>query len=244
MKYDLNHCTNLLKERKLILICDLDDTLISSIYLDDNYSNSNFDESIVVASTETQINNKHIHIKLRPYLTDFLEKMSKIFELHLMSTGKEIHVKRCLDVIDPSRKYFGDRIISRENIVKSKNKAKTKEEMFDGCSNIIICLDDNLDVWNHSPTVINIKPLNYFYSLKLIKRRFANKERLKIYIKDYFGCLEMHSEDNNLLTLQSLLKEYHEDFFKVFDEGNSDKTRIMLPDIGQIMGYPRNAIKI
>jgi len=246
MKYDIDHCTRLLKERKLILICDLDETLISSIYLNDNYLDPNFDKSIVVTLSEEQKKNNHIYIKLRPHLSDFLEKISNIFELHLMSMGNEAHVKKCVEIIDPYRQYFGDRITSRENIVNSDDKAKTTEEMFQEYSNIIISLDDNIDVWNNSATLISIEPLNYFSSLeKMLKcLSLTNKKHMQIYIEDYLGNLEMCLKDNSLLFLQSVLKEFHEEFFKVLDKGNSDKTKMLLPDIGHIMDKKRNRSKI
>ena len=238
MKYDLDHCKSLLKERKLILICDLDDTLISSMYLNNNYLNPNFDESIVVAFSEEKKKNKYIYIKLRPYLKDFLKEMSNIFELHLMSLGNAEHVKKCLKVIDPKGEYFADRVTSRDNMLILNDKAKTTKEMFLGCSNIIISLDDNIDVWNHSPTLLNIKPLNYFHSLSGILKRcpFTSKEHIQIYLKDHLRNIESKLKDNSLLVLQSVLKDYQHKFFKILDEENSNETKIVYPDIAQIMG--------
>jgi len=236
MKYELDHCKSLLKERKLILICDLDETLISAIYLNDNYLNSNFHKSIVIASTGKQVKSNHVYIKLRPHLTDFLEKMGNIFELHLMSMGTASHVKQCVEVIDPTKKYFGNRITSRENIV-DYNKAKATEEMFPGCSNIIICLDDNMDTWNYSPTLVSIKPFNYFVPMTKDLHFFAmaTKEKIKVFIDSYLDILELCLKDNILLSLQSVLEEFHDNFFKILDEENSNETRNLFPKIKDIM---------
>jgi len=239
MKYDLKHCINLVKHRKLILICDLDETLISSIYLNDNYLNPNLDKSIVVSSPKmgSSKTSKHIHIKLRPYLNDFLEKMSNMFELHLMSMGNFKHVKKCVDIIDPTHKYFGDRITSREDIVDSNNKLETRRKMFPQCNSFIIALDDNVDVWKNSSSVLKIKPLNYFDSLKETLKTFpsSNEEKVENSFEEYVIKLEKDMKDDSLLSLQNTLEQLHSEYFKIIDKRKANKVKAMLPCMKDII---------
>ena len=236
MKYELDHCTNLLKERKLILICDLDETLISATYLNGNYLNPNYRKPILVFPSSNETKNNYIYLKLRPYLGDFLEEMSYIFELHLMSMGSANHVQRCIDIIDPTGKYFGNRITSRNNIMDSNDKDRTTKKMFPGCSNIIISLDDNIIIWKNNPSLVKIKPLNYFKSLeKDVISPYINKENVHTFIEEYINKLERDLKDHSLLSLQGILKKYHYDYFKVLDEGRAKETKTVLPNISKIM---------
>ena len=131
MIYKVDYFMNLLKKKKLVLICDLDETLISSISLQSKQSKSDYD-SMDCDYFSFPYGNKmhHYCMKKRPYLDSFLSRMSEIFELHLMSAGMHTYVRKCVDIIDPKHKYFRDRIISREDIVNKCNKAQTKLQVF------------------------------------------------------------------------------------------------------------------
>jgi RNA polymerase II subunit A C-terminal domain phosphatase len=53
-------------------------------------------------------------IKVRPGLVEFLEEVSKMYELHVYTMGTRAYANAVAKIVDPNRKYFGDRVLSRD----------------------------------------------------------------------------------------------------------------------------------
>ena len=53
-------------------------------------------------------------IKVRPGLADFLEEVTKMYELHVYTMGTRAYADAVAKIVDPHRKYFGDRVLSRD----------------------------------------------------------------------------------------------------------------------------------
>jgi RNA polymerase II subunit A-like phosphatase len=62
------------------------------------------------------------HTKFRPGCQKFLEKMSSLYELHIVTFGERLYAHRIADFMDPDRKYFHDRILSRNEIFNPLSK--------------------------------------------------------------------------------------------------------------------------
>jgi RNA polymerase II subunit A C-terminal domain phosphatase len=63
-------------------------------------------------------------IKVRPGLTEFLEEVSKMYELHVYTMGTRAYANAVAKIVDPQRKYFGDRVLSRDesgSMISSRN---------------------------------------------------------------------------------------------------------------------------
>ena len=54
------------------------------------------------------------HCRLRPYARQFLEKISKLYEMHVFTMGTNSYAASIARILDPERKLFCDRIISRD----------------------------------------------------------------------------------------------------------------------------------
>lgn len=55
------------------------------------------------------------YIKFRPGLKDFLEELRGMYELHVYTMGSRSYASEIVKLMDPDRRFFGDRIISRED---------------------------------------------------------------------------------------------------------------------------------
>jgi RNA polymerase II subunit A-like phosphatase len=53
-------------------------------------------------------------IKVRPGLAEFLEEVSKMYELHVYTMGTRAYADAIARIVDPQKQYFGDRILSRD----------------------------------------------------------------------------------------------------------------------------------
>jgi RNA polymerase II subunit A-like phosphatase len=50
----------------------------------------------------------------RPGLVDFLRDMSELYELHVYTAGSRTYANAVCKGLDPDGRYFGDRILSRD----------------------------------------------------------------------------------------------------------------------------------
>ena len=120
--------TKLLKEKKLALILDLDKTLL---HAGENHTLiKNYPHFINVVEASEEIKEWHpirlgrevLYIKFRPYLREFIEKSSRLFELHVYTHGTRNYADQILNILDPHKKFFQNRVTTaNENYLKSKN---------------------------------------------------------------------------------------------------------------------------
>ncbi len=62
------------------------------------------------------------HTKFRPNCQRFLEEISKIYELHMVTFGERSYAHKIANLMDPNKKYFHDRILSRNEIFNPISK--------------------------------------------------------------------------------------------------------------------------
>lgn len=147
----------LLQDRKLVLLVDLDQTLIHTT--NDNVPNN------LKAVYHFQLygaNSPWYHTRLRPGTLQFLEKMSKFFELHICTFGARKYAHTIAVFLDEYGKYFSHRILSRDECFSSKSKTDNLKALFP-CGDSMVCIiDDREDVWNNAPNLIQVKPYHFF----------------------------------------------------------------------------------
>jgi len=54
------------------------------------------------------------YIRLRPGLREFLQEMTKLYELHIYTFGNKPYANAVANVLDPKKELFQERIISRD----------------------------------------------------------------------------------------------------------------------------------
>ncbi|CAG2106097.1 unnamed protein product [Medioppia subpectinata] len=144
----------LLKDRKLVLLVDLDQTLIHS-------TNHNIpsDEPDVHHFQLYGPHTQWYHTKFRPNTLPFLESMSKLFELHICTFGARRYAHTIANLMDPKELYFPkDRILSRDECFDPNLKTANMKSLFP-CGDSMVCIiDDREDVWNFAPNLVTVKP--------------------------------------------------------------------------------------
>ncbi|KAK8739925.1 hypothetical protein OTU49_003269 [Cherax quadricarinatus] len=147
---------NLLKQRKLVLLVDLDQTLIHT-------TNDNIPADLKDVY-HFQINNggPWYHARLRPHTKTFLEKISKYFELHISTFGVREYAHYIAHFLDPDGKLFGQRILSRNECLDVMSKKANLDSLFPCGDNLVCIIDDRTDVWNYSPNVVQVVPYHFF----------------------------------------------------------------------------------
>lgn len=184
-KEDDDSKRSLLQGRRLVLVVDLDLTVIHATVdptvgeWQNDPQNPNYEAVKGVRSFELVEMDVHkrikrkspYYVKLRPGLKDFLQNISKLYELHIYTMGTRGYAKEIAKIIDPDEKLFGQRILSRdENGIVG---AKSLQRLFPTDTKMVVIIDDREDVWNWSDNQVKVKPYDFFVGIGDIHGRFA-----------------------------------------------------------------------
>ncbi|KAI5411105.1 uncharacterized protein LOC127085967 isoform X2 [Lathyrus oleraceus] len=90
------------KTKRVTLVLDLDETLIHSTMTQYD-SGADFTIQILLDKEYT------VYVRKRPFLHEFLERVSKMFEIIIFTASKKIYAEKLLDVLDPEKKLFSHR---------------------------------------------------------------------------------------------------------------------------------------
>ena len=99
------------------LVLDLDETLVHSSYTE----LESFDMRFSVTSEEELV---EVFVCTRPHLTEFLEKVSQLFEVILFTASRKQYADKLLDLIDPKCKYFHHRLFRDHCVIVQGNYVK------------------------------------------------------------------------------------------------------------------------
>uniref|UniRef100_A0A1B6L9H7 RNA polymerase II subunit A C-terminal domain phosphatase n=1 Tax=Graphocephala atropunctata TaxID=36148 RepID=A0A1B6L9H7_9HEMI len=147
----------LLKDRKLVLLVDLDQTLIHTT--NDNIPNNLRD---VYHFQLYGPRSPWYHTRLRPGTQQFLSKVSRHYELHICTFGARNYAHMIAHFLDPDGKFFSHRILSRDECFNPNSKMANLKALFP-CGDEMVCIiDDREDVWNFAPNLIHVKPYHFF----------------------------------------------------------------------------------
>lgn len=114
------------------------------------------------------------YIKLRPGLKEFLENVSKLYELHIYTMGTRLYAQNIANIVDPERKIFGDRILSRDE--SGSLTAKNLQRLFPVDTKMVVIIDDRGDVWKWSENLIKVTPYDFFVGIGDINSSFLPKK--------------------------------------------------------------------
>ncbi|XP_019455025.1 PREDICTED: RNA polymerase II C-terminal domain phosphatase-like 3 [Lupinus angustifolius] len=161
--------------RKLCLVLDLDHTLLNSakfVEVDPVH------EEILRKKEKQDREKHHRHLfrfphmgmwtKLRPGIWNFLEKASKLFELHVYTMGNKRYATEMAKVLDPKGTLFKGRVISRGDDTDSVDGEERAPKIKDlegvlGMESAVVIIDDSVRVWPHNKlNLIVVERYTYF----------------------------------------------------------------------------------
>lgn len=174
----------LLSSRKLSLVVDLDQTIIQAT-VDPTIAEWQKDESNPNYAAVKDVRAFQLvddtpgakgcwyYIKLRPGLEEFLETMSKYYELHIYTMGTRAYAHNIAKIVDPHGKIFADRILSRDE--SGSLTAKNLKRLFPVDTKMVVIIDDRGDVWQWIHNLIKVSPYDFFVGIGDINSSFLPK---------------------------------------------------------------------
>jgi len=187
---------NLIKDKKLILVVDLDQTVIHATVdptigewmKDTNNPNYPSLKDVQTFSLEEEpilppgysgprppTHSRWYYVKLRPGLEDFLKRVCKKYELHIYTMGTRLYAKSIAKIIDPEGEFFADRILSRDE--SGSLTQKSLERLFPTDTSMVVIIDDRGDVWNWSDHLIKVVPFDFFVGIGDINSNYLPRQK-------------------------------------------------------------------
>ncbi|CAK4032178.1 RNA polymerase II subunit A C-terminal domain phosphatase [Lecanosticta acicola] len=174
----------LLDSRRLSLVVDLDQTVIHASVeptigeWQSDPSNPNHEALKDVCKFQLlddipSRSGTWYYIKLRPGLKEFLNTMSEYYEMHIYTMGTRAYAENIARIIDPERKVFGDRILSRDE--SGSMTAKNLRRLFPVDTKMVIIIDDRADVWHWIPNLVKVNVYEFFVGIGDINSSFLPK---------------------------------------------------------------------
>lgn len=177
----------LLNSKKLTLIVDLDQTVIHTTCertiaeWQADPDNPNYEAVKDVQGFQLADDNvsnvaaNWYYVKMRPGLRGFFDRVSKMYEMHVYTMATRAYAQAVMKIIDPDRKYFGDRILSRDENYTDKLKNLTR--LFYQNTAMVVIIDDRADVWQYSPHLVRVPVFNFFPGAGDINASFLPKQQ-------------------------------------------------------------------
>ena len=198
----------ILESNKLILILDLDNTLIHSHFVRENY---HYDKKDILPNNKdlylVYLSPESYYLKLRPFLREFLQAISEKFIIFIYTMGTRGYAEFICKIIDPEANIIKtNRIISRCDNGPDGNERKIIDKIIEDKS-ITLILDDNQFIWPtaFSDNLIFTKPFFYFDDIPL-----PNSQEVYIAVR--------RKEDSFLYFMQELLLKIHKIYFMLYDK--------------------------
>lgn len=222
---------NLLRAKKLILILDLDHTLLNSTriaevsaeeeYLKHQAMQPDPDRSIY------ELHGMHLLTKLRPFVRTFLQEASKMFELYVYTMGERAYALEITKILDPDKVYFDNRIISQADSTKRHQKDL---DIVLGAESAVVIMDDTEIVWQrHKENLILMERYHFFASS--CWQFGSNTKSLSEMKKDE------NEADGALSIILNVLRRAHQMFFDPVL-----KTELSSRDVRQVLKHIRQEI--
>ena len=175
----------LLTARKLSLVVDLDQTIIHATvdptvgeWMDDpenpNHEAVKDVQKFQLMDDGASGRSRWYYIKLRSGLTEFLERVSQLYELHIYTMGTRAYAENIAALVDKDRRIFGDRILSRDE--SGSMVAKNLKRIFPVDTKMVVIIDDRADVWNWCANLVKVTAFSFFIGIGDINSSFLPKK--------------------------------------------------------------------
>ncbi|XP_068431922.1 RNA polymerase II subunit A C-terminal domain phosphatase isoform X2 [Clinocottus analis] len=145
------------RNKKLVLMVDLDQTLIHTTEQHCQRMSNKGIFHFQLGRGEPML-----HTRLRPHCKAFLEKIAKLYELHVFTFGSRLYAHTIAGFLDPEKKLFSHRILSRDECIDPFSKTGNLRNLFPCGDSMVSIIDDREDVWKFAPNLITVKKYIYF----------------------------------------------------------------------------------
>lgn len=221
---DVIQTTELRRSQNPVLVIDLDHTILFTSLTGHVKGMAQNAKTFCFSQDNTKY-----FVTLRPFLGEFLKKVSKYFDLSIYTMGTRRYALEILKRVDRNGRYFRDQVITRDE----NNKKLVKELSRLGMSEKdVVILDDRADVWGYEDNVVLIKPFylkeerDFNDPWEIVKEKqveVPEKARVATIEPDAKGLMRMADSSIGDDELRRMLKYLKRVFFKYQRVRNTKK---------------------
>lgn len=244
----------LMKEKRMVLLLDLDQTIIHTsvtrkfaAYYEELLKlpekKESKEEAVIREVRTISFDGYKYYVKKRDGLDWFLKKASEYFEIHVYTMGNKQYGTAIADLLDKERKIFGQRIVTRDDNMGCFEKDLAR--LFPTNTKNVVILDDRPDVWNFSSNLLPIRPYTFFQEGDLNCPRFlAGKRKIREekeeqepgkladdlvqqILRECVVCLRDTELERVMACLMTIHAEYFSDAFQKSSEGKKGVISIL-----------------
>jgi RNA polymerase II C-terminal domain phosphatase-like 3/4 len=172
----------LIASRKLALVLDLDHTLLNSVLVPDLRMDSNWlrnamrlldadvkraeDANDPLKRSVFHLQHFDLLTKLRPGVRRFLERASRLFEIHINTMGSQAYADQMVELLDPEKRWIHGTVRGLGEMEGGKLWApaeKTLDGALEHLADACLIFDDTASVWeSHRRNLVTCERYLFF----------------------------------------------------------------------------------
>ena len=211
------HKMELLRQKKLIMLLDLDMTVIHAT------RGEIAGNTIPAAMAKYPQLKEEIYqfeagemfwMKLRPGAREFIAEASKKFEIHVYTASARSYANQICGILDPNNLYFHGRVLTRTESPHAKQKYI--ERLFPFSVEMVVVVDDSSRAWSTDKGLYhlyNIHPFVFFKDFKQDLVAPPAVESPETSWKELYWINSHSWRDNDLHYCIKSLSSVHENFY-------------------------------
>ncbi|KHN73108.1 RNA polymerase II subunit A C-terminal domain phosphatase [Toxocara canis] len=167
------------------------------------------------------------YTKIRPYARTFLRRMNELYEMHIISYGERQYAHKIAEILDPDKRYFGHRILSRDELFSAMYKTGNMKALFPCGDQLIAIIDDRPDVWQYSDALIQVKPYRFFKEIGDINAPAITNVQEQSLVQERIAQVNVEGDgDETLEYVATVLTRIHTAFYAHYDKNTKDRVQV------------------
>ena len=214
--------SRLQEDNKMILLVDLDNTILHSC---SDYLASRVDAEDVYAIPDG------MHVRFRPGTHALFCHLEEKYEMIVVTKASGSYAADCVALIDEDGGFFKDRIFAFEDFDDQFSKVEVLNHFPTDVRDMIVIIDDKKEVWADTP-MIKVPAYTYWHgdhcafdieeSLQVLEKELETGGKMKV--KEAREDLDIYLLDDLFYTLEEL--------HRICDPGGECKTNVVQEFLG------------